>query len=141
MNWYTTVSGAWRWLLTPRRRKGFIHVLIWWELRRIPYNIIVLFFGLIGLGFVSLMLDFAFPSHPTDVEVVPFLVIPPAAFVANACYCTGWIFEILCGLFSEERARNLAPGLWMGGLAFSIGICMIPGVAEFLIFFLRQLTL
>lgn len=130
-----------QWLMAPRAGKGLSRVLIWWEVRRIPYNIVVLPFGLIGLVFESVMLDLCFPVRAADVEVIPFIEIMLGAITVNICYCAGCGLEIIATLCCEERARKIAPYLWLVGIGFSICMCMLPGLAELALFTVHRLGL
>jgi hypothetical protein len=108
----------------PRSLRGIIG---WWELRRIPYNIIV---GSVGL--CSLILFFVFITHcdvlqPGEDAEEPIAIIL-APFLINICYTGGWVVEIVSRLILRERIERLGPLLLKLGLGFSLLVALLPSV-------------
>jgi len=115
------------WLVTPRRRSGCLRILVWWEIRRFVYNIIVFPFGIIGLSFAQFLYDtFKFPPFNPTADILWIFNILFAAIIANLCYCGGAFFEVVAAFFSDEKAKRAAPWLWAEGLIFSIAMCFLP---------------
>lgn len=88
------------------------HVILWWEIRRIPFNIIMLFSCLI-----SYLLCFIFEGagdifHPFYLFIFGFL--------ANYLYTFGWITEYVIRLFSRKLSCKFAGIAFKAGLLFSI---------------------
>ncbi|WMX13703.1 hypothetical protein [Aureispira sp. CCB-E] len=66
-----------------------LEMVRWWEIRRIPYNIIV--------GLSGLLSSFAILSqHPSIkwTEILWYAALPYGLF-ANVAYLAGWVIEIL----------------------------------------------
>src|SRR5882724_6044548 len=83
-----------QWMFSvPEGPRSTSEIIIWWELRRVPYNIII---GAVGI--CSLVLFFFFVSHtkalkPGEDPIEPFALLA-APFVVNALYTLGWIAEV-----------------------------------------------
>lgn len=77
--------------ITSAKRKWH-EIILWWELRRIPYNIIMYFMGLLSfyLGYVSIPLV--------------YLII---GFGLNVLYTLGWIIELLFITRLKEKDRRI----------------------------------
>src|SRR5947209_19789078 len=77
----------------PLRSKA---VILWWEARRIPYNVIV---GAVGILSSAVMVTVAFtcngrggaPTGLPDPPAPPIWGVLMYALAANICYPVGWI--------------------------------------------------
>ena len=78
-------------------------VIGWWELRRIPFNLIV---GLIGITTVIAILGYG--------------------VMANVFYTGGWVAELLVRRYRREWAHGFAPVSFAAGLAFSVVLTLTP---------------
>lgn len=116
------------WLFTNPQEPGSLwRVIAWWELRRLPFNIIVGAYG--ALGFVIFLWAITTSGHlqPGEDAVEPIALLA-APFVVNLLYTLGWLVEV--------SARHLVPGLSSGfgpmllKLGFGLGLFLItiPGV-------------
>ncbi len=111
-------------------------VIAWWELRRIPYNLIV---G--GAGTVAVMLVWLFVFLPpkdtrpeTGVELLSVIIF---GFTANAAYTLGWLVELTARTVSPARARGLGPRLLRLGIKLSLALVALPACAYLLMWILR----
>jgi hypothetical protein len=107
-------------------------IVVWWELRRIPYNLLV---GATGLGTVISMVITAMicdrligvPIGMPDPPVIAVLGILAYGIMANVCFTAGWIFELLLA-----RAGMLPPRFaqtaFCVGLLGSILLTLLPAV-------------
>src|SRR5437016_14108137 len=93
-------------------------VIAWWELRRIPYNIILGVFGILSLTiFYSSILSSGVLHEGEDaVEPLALLVAP---ILANICYTAVWIVEIAVRFLVPSMTPALGPALFKIGLSFS----------------------
>src|SRR5207247_8474061 len=89
------------WLFAHRLEKSHpAHVVAWWELRRLPYNMIVGATGVLSLG-VFFAVAFGCERSrgvPLGLPSPPLLVVIAVAaylIVANIFYTGGWILELL----------------------------------------------
>ena len=130
------IEEVWEWLVSrPDEPMGPVDVVLWWEARRIPYNLIV---GAVGV--VSLVLGYLFCTacggmQPGEDFEEPLGLIA-AAFIINFLYIGGWVSELLLRLIWGPKPRT-GPILFIVGTAFSILIASLPGVIWGLIWFLR----
>ena len=97
-------------------------IVRWWEVRRIPYNLLV---GATGILSVVLMVFFgSMAVKPGDDFEEPMgLIFFAIAFgiVANLCYTAGWIVDLV--LYRGEPRRKL----FRAGMTFSIVLASLPG--------------
>ena len=99
----------------------------WWELRRIPYNVIV---GSVGL--CSLVLFFVFITHcgvlaPGEDAEEPLAIIL-APLLINICYTAGWFVEVISRVLLRERIERLGPLLLKLGFGLSLFVALLPSV-------------
>lgn len=103
-------------------RRTSLSILTWWEARRGTYNLIVGGAGLVTLLVVRLI-----------SWIPPFLNLgfdwkPVAAYglLANICYTFGWAVESVAQRVWGEKCPPLGPALFRQGLAFSVGLTLLP---------------
>lgn len=111
------------WLFTnPQEPHSLWRVIAWWELRRIPFNLIVGTYG--ALCFAVFLSAITTSGHlqPGEDALEP-LALLAAPFGINLLYTLGWLVEI--------PARLLVPGLSsrFGPLLLKLGV----GLGLFLI--------
>jgi hypothetical protein len=72
--------------------RKWYEIILWWEIRRIPYNIIMFIVGMLSfyIGYVTIPLVYAL-----------------LALALNVVYTFGWIVELLviCRLKYEKRTK------------------------------------
>jgi hypothetical protein len=98
-------------------------IILWWEIRRIPYNLTVGLAGLIALILVVFVGGLAVKPG-VDFEEPMGLIALPIVFglVANLCYTVGWVIDTTC-YRGEPRYK-----LFRIGLVFSIVLASLPGI-------------
>jgi len=110
--------------ITPQTARESVS---WWELRRIPYNVVL---GVIGLASILAMLLIAERVLPAGDDMVEPLVLILFVLVygigANTCYTLGWFFEIIfCGANPKKKTPFRLVTFW-GGFAFSCLLTTLP---------------
>jgi hypothetical protein len=115
-------------------RRGTLSLLGWWESRRGLYNLAVGGTGLFVLIVIRLM-----AIIPPGVPMPPEWIRPVAVYglLANVCYSFGWIAESVAQRVWGDRVRPLGPALFRQGLAFSVGLTMLPILLVSLTWLLR----
>ena len=98
---------------TETERKWY-HVILWWELRRILYNIILLLSGILGILCLTLVVNGA-------GDFISGLTIIGFVFTANFFYTFGWIVELFIRLFNKHKANLF--GIKLFKIGFIIAIC------------------
>ena len=118
-----------RWMFSvPSGERSKLKIILWWELRRIPYNIIV---G--AAGIVSVVMFYFFTANEPiedgeDIGEPIMLFIAP--LLMNAAYTLGWIVETSSRkefwqrFFDDERETG--PRFLTLGLKFSIAVIWVP---------------
>ncbi len=103
-------------------RRTTASLLSWWEARRGTFNLIVGATGLFTLLVLRLI-----SWIPPFVDV-PFDWRPVAAYglLANVCYTFGWAIEAVAQRVWGERCPALGPALFRQGVAFSVGLTLLP---------------
>src|SRR5262245_1523614 len=104
-------------------RRTTLSTLAWWEARRGPFNLIVGATGVVTLLAVGL-LDRIPPGLPGgSVGWQPVLAY---GILANVCYTFGFGIEMLLRRVMGKRAPALGPALFRQGVAFSVGLTLLP---------------
>ncbi|MEQ1749638.1 MAG: hypothetical protein ABL974_09470 [Prosthecobacter sp.] len=117
-----------KWLFAPQPLPVVLRkVILWWEVRRIAFNLFVGVYGTLCL-FVSgwAMSESGQLESPED-GIEP-LAIWLGGFVANVCYTGGWLVEVPVRLFTPETPPNFGPRLLKFGLGFSFIVISAPAV-------------
>lgn len=100
--------------------RNILQIILWWELRRIPYNIIVLLCGITSI--LVMMAAAAGRVHlkPGEDFYEP-IMIPTFGLFCNVGYTLGWLTEIF-------RKRNLTygPKMFKIGLYFTLFWVFLP---------------
>ncbi len=136
---------SWRlagWIFAHQLEKSHpAHVVAWWELRRLPYNIIV---GATSLLTLSVFFAVAWGCElsgglPLGQPKPPLLVIIAIAaywIVTNVFYTFGWILELLVARVWHVSTPVFGPIVFTMFTAISLVVTLIPaGLIIFLAVF------
>lgn len=104
-------------------RRTTFSLLSWWESRRATYNIAVGSAGIVTLVVLRLI-----SWVPPGVPVPPFDWRPIVVYagLANICFTFGWAIEAAAQRVWGERCPKFGPALFRQGLAFSVGLTLLP---------------
>jgi hypothetical protein len=103
--------------------------IAWWEIRRVPFNLLVLVAGVLS-GITLELIGSRFVNPGEDV-VEPFGIVFWAvayAISANICYSLGWITELLWSWGDTTRTEALRPKIFRWGMIISAAVTLLPGV-------------
>jgi hypothetical protein len=103
-------------------RRTTLSTLAWWESRRGTYNIVVGATGLITLAVVRLISVIP-PGIPMSFDWRPVVAY---GVMANVCYTLGFGIEFVLSRLMRGRAPAIGPALFRQGLAFSVGLTLLP---------------
>lgn len=106
-------------------------VIVWWEARRIPYNLIVGATGIVTCSVffvIALLSDYFYhSSFPLpDPPVVGILAVIAYGVMANVCYTGGWLAEIFVREIWPGEGDGFGKISFALGLVFSIGLTLLP---------------
>lgn len=99
-------------------------ILLWWERRRLAYNLIVGGVGAVAATYLGVA-SFLLPGGP---EVIPIRAFLAVGLAANLCYSFGAVVEIAVLKIFGRGVLPVGPALYRAGLTFSLGLPMIPVV-------------
>jgi len=99
-------------------------IILWWETRRVLYNLVLLVIGLLSVAGMLLLVDMV--ARPGDDDFTPLLGIILFAFMANFCYTLGWIIEVLSPELRASGGRAWASRMFKRGLLFSALLTTAP---------------
>jgi magnesium-transporting ATPase (P-type) len=130
------------WLFARKEEEpNLVAVIKWWELRRIPYNLIVgglgVFTFVVTLLVAAIASDkFGEPLGLPDPPIVAVFAVVFYAVMANVCYTGGWIIELVVRSLWKERAGDFGQISFTLGILFSALLTLAPAVVftAFLIF-------
>jgi len=136
---------SWRlagWIFAHQLEKSHpAHVVAWWELRRLPYNIIIAVTSLLTLSvFYAVALGCERSGGiPLGMPRPPLLVLIAVVaywIVVNAFYTCGWILELLVARMWRVSTPVFGPIAFTLGTAASVVITLVPaGLVIFLAVF------
>ena len=103
--------------------------IVWWEIRRIPYNIILLIIGILTLTVVE-VLGAHLVKPGDDIIDPPALLVGIVGYgiAANLLYTLGWVTEIAWSGGDTSRTRPLRSRVFLKGVAFSALITIWPAI-------------
>jgi len=123
---------AWRFFSRREEPSGAVDIIKWWELRRIPYNLIV---G--ATGILTLLVTVAI--EPPDPPLFLIFWVFAYGVGANICFTGGWIVEIAGRKERRGRAGAFAEKAFALGLLFSVLLTLVPAVLITAVFGLQLL--
>jgi hypothetical protein len=114
-------------------QKSAWSVIVWWEARRIFYNLILGVTGILTIAvcFGSAAIGEHYIGIPIGLPGSPlFALFGIAAFVimANVCYTGGWIAELVARKIWKDQADNFGKIVFFLGLSFSVLLTLVPSV-------------
>ncbi len=121
----------WRWLLVPEGDRSEDEIIGWWEIRRIPYNIVV---GLAGAGslvatFFLIIASGILKPGEDAIEPIAMMAAPVVgAIFFNICYTAGWAVELYVRENFQDYPANIGTLLFVAGLLLSLAIVLLPTV-------------
>ncbi len=108
-------------------------VIAWWEARRLPYNMLVGFAGLMT-GFVCITSGLVaerlvgVPIGLPDPPLFALVAVAAYGIMANVCYTGGWIAEVIVNKVWAQKGRDFGPIAFTLGVFFSVGVTLLPGL-------------
>ena len=118
------------WLfLSPGSTAPPWRVILWWEARRIAFNVIVGAYGVLCLAVFSAAIASGGRPRPGEdgVEPLALLAVP---IVLNLLYTLGWIVEANARLFFEPGlSPRFGPRLLKLGLGLALILSTIPAAS------------
>lgn len=118
-------------LFAARPAGNRLDIIVWWEVRRIPYNLVL---GLIGCIDLIAM---AFANMLGPLVAVGSILF---AVAANVCYTAGWVTELVWIGHSLGTEREFAPRAFRAGLAFSCVLTSLPFWIALFVMVVRRFT-
>jgi hypothetical protein len=101
--------------------------IVWWELRRIPYNLLLAALGLAS-GLIIQLIGNRFVDPGEDVIEPLMMVFGAVSFgiLANVFYTLGWITELLwCG-GDTRRTETIRQKVFRAGVVFASVVTLLP---------------
>jgi hypothetical protein len=103
--------------------------ILWWEIRRIPYNLILLAVGIITIVALELIGGY-FIKPGEDVIEPPVILLSGICYgiMANLLYTLSWITEILWSGGDTSRTQALRAKIFRRGVIFSAAVTFLPAI-------------
>jgi hypothetical protein len=115
------------WLFQPQSKGSSIETIVWWESRRIPYNLIVGSFALVCFILFALAIDCSGHLKPGEDAFEPLMLFV-GLILMNVCYTGGWIVEVIGRMIGIIRSQYFSPILLKFGLGFSLFVVSLPAI-------------
>jgi len=108
--------------------------IVWWELRRIPFNLSLAIAGFATIAVVhTIGRRFAPPGGDVIEPTLLLVMVGGYAAAANIAYTLGWISEWLWSAGKVEITAPMRPLAFNLGLAFSVLVTLAPAAMVALI--------
>ena len=98
---------------------------VWWEKRRIPFNVVVGAYGVICLLILFAAVGSSGHREPGEDVVEPLLLLLAPVGI-NALYTLGWLVEVPLRLVSRDIESEFGPLLLRLGLSLGFIFMAIP---------------
>jgi hypothetical protein len=105
--------------------------VVWWEIRRVQFNLVILVVGLVSAFVVAFVGGRVFGAYQ-DVGS-PFMQAAFYAIAANLCYTLGWISELLWAWGNTAQTETIRPKVFRIGLIFSASLTLLPAIVVSLV--------
>jgi hypothetical protein len=100
-------------------------VVLWWEVRRLPFNLIVGLYGLVCL--VAFFWAITTSGHlQAGEDVLEPLALLAAPIAVNLFYTLGWLVEVPSRLVVSDLAPRFGPLLLKLGLGLGVFLITLP---------------
>ena len=102
-------------------------VILWWELRRLFYNGLLLLVGAAGIAAMELVFQTSLPDGEDFVEPMALaLGVVLYGFLANVFYTFGSLIELWTRRRDAVLARSQGEFLFKAGTLFSVALTSLP---------------
>lgn len=101
-------------------------VFLWWEARRIPYNIFVAFYGTVCLAIYFWAIVTSGILEPGEDAIEPLAIIIFAPVAVNVAYTLGWVAEIPLRRLRMVEDAEVGVRFLVSGVVFSVGVITLP---------------
>lgn len=99
---------------TPPLREVLSDAIRFWELRRIPYNLVL-------TGVFLAWVGFSWPHFRGALTAQHILFLFILAALANVCYCAAYLADVpMQYSFSRADWQRRRWGLWAAGMLFAV---------------------
>jgi hypothetical protein len=103
-----------------------IRTILWWEYRRVPFNLLVGSIAVVSLLLTLLLVDYSKLTPGEDVFEPFTLFLAPV--ILNVAYTAGWVVEIIFGRVWSEDGRPVGPRLLKAGTTLSLLLVAAPPI-------------
>ena len=108
--------------------------VLWWEKRRIMFNLAVFAAGLLTIALIEVIGGRLLPPGEDVMEpIVMFPGVVAYAIAANFCYTLSWITEMAWSHGDTSRTESLREQVYGKGLIFSAVLTFLPGLVAILV--------
>jgi hypothetical protein len=114
-----------RFLYPVPARRSVGSIIVWWERRRLAFNLVVGATGVGALAVVNVLVRLPPFSHG---QLPPLGVVIAYGILANVCYTAGWVIESAAYRVFGDDLLPPGPLLFRQGVFFSVGLTLLPVV-------------
>lgn len=116
-----------RWLFAPPTASGAGPTILWWEVRRMPVNLLLGLYGLLCLSISWAAMHYSGVLKPGEQAAESIgMFLAPIAF--NLCYTMGWVIDVLSQNPHASPSPHFAPRLLLAGVLFSCSLLTLPAL-------------
>ena len=120
-------------LKTEAHERSVFEIILWWEIRRILYNFIVLVSGVLSLIIMIKSASGIVVLEPGEDFYEPIMILI-FGIVCNLAYTLGWLIEIIF-----KPGNSYAPKMFKRGLYFTLFWVFLPSTIWLIIGIISQI--
>lgn len=120
-------------LKTEAHERSVFEIILWWEIRRILYNFIVLVSGVLSLIIMIKSASGIVVLEPGEDFYEP-IMIPIFGILCNIAYTLGWLTEVIF-----RPSINYAPKMFKRGLYFTLFWVFLPSTIWLILGIINQI--
>lgn len=119
-------------------QRDAIKILLWWEKRRIPFNILIAVVGLSSLILLNIFVNASVKKSGGEDVVEPALIFTFPVLL-NIAYSLGWIVEIANYVNNKIDDPTLGQWLLRTGTFLTLVVVTLPTIVWGVIFVFNKL--
>lgn len=102
-------------------------VIVWWELRRIPFNFVIGAWGVTCVAILDAAISAAHVLGPGEDSVEPMALFA-ASLAINVLYTLGWLVEVPARMIAPSLSMNVGTRLMQFGLGLGLSLIALPAL-------------
>ena len=103
-------------------------IIVWWEIRRVLFNIILILFGFISIQLTSFLPSTGYFKLDAGPALAVLIIASIVIFFvcANLLYTSGWVFQLITKKSNWKLIEIITARLFILGLIIALLVTLTP---------------